>query len=165
MTKLYSYHAGQCDPKKCTSKKLARFGLVKILSTLKSIPYRSIVLDPTSEKVLNPGDSKHMVRGLVVLDYSWKRIREFPRLPGRQKRSLPYLVAANYVNYGKPNFLSSAEALAAALFIMGCEEECGELLSKFGWGNTFLKLNQEPLDEYSKAKNPEEVLKAQELFL
>jgi len=165
MIKLYSYHAKQCDPKKCTSKKLARFGLIKILPTLKSIPFRSIVLDPTSEIMLSPEDKKYLNRGLVVLDYSWKRIKVFPRLPGRQKRALPFLVAANYVNYGKPYLLSSAEALAGALFIIGYEEECKKLMSKFKWGNSFLGLNREPLEKYSKARNMEDVLKAQELFL
>jgi len=152
MLKLYSYHADQCDPKKCTSKKLARFGFLKILHSLKAIPYRSIVLDPTSDITLVPEDKKYLNRGLVILDYSWKKIERFPKLSGRQRRALPYLVAANPVNYGKPELLSSAEALAAALFILDHEEECIKLLSKFKWGMTFLELNKELLEEYSKAK-------------
>lgn len=152
MLKLYSYHADQCDPKKCTSKKLARFGFLKILKSLKAIPYRSIVLDPTSDILLVPEDEKYLNRGLVVLDYSWKRIKRFPTLSGRQRRALPYLIAANPVNYGKPELLSSVEALAAALYILDREEDSIKLLSKFKWGLAFLALNKELLKEYLKAK-------------
>jgi pre-rRNA-processing protein TSR3 len=165
MVDLYSYHANQCDPKKCTSKKLAKFGLARIKTTLKSIPYGSVVLDPTSDILLSPVDRRYLRKGLVVLDYSWKRLGRFPKLPGRQKRALPFLVAANYVNFGKPRLLSSAEALGAALYITGFQEECKAVLSKFKWGNTFLELNREPLEEYSGAENMAGVKRAEELFL
>jgi pre-rRNA-processing protein TSR3 len=150
MPKLYSYHAGQCDSKKCTSKKLARFNLLKILPNLKSIPFRSIVLDPTSETILTPEDRRFLWKGLVVLDFSWKRIEDFPRLPRREKRALPLLIAANPVNYGRPNKLSSVEALAAALVILGETETAEELLGKFKWGPVFLDINKERFEEYSK---------------
>lgn len=154
MPKLYCYHANQCDTKKCTSKKLARFELIKILPALKRIPYRSIVLDPTSEIILTPADEKYLGKGLVVLDYSWKKVGlgagDFPRLPRREKRALPFLVAANPVNYGRPNKLSSVEALAAALVILGEQEMAEELLGKFKWGPVFLEINKERLEEYSK---------------
>ncbi len=153
MPRLYCYHAGQCDTKKCTSKKLARFNLVKVLPSLRSIPYRSIVLDPTSRVILTPGDRKFLDRGLVVLDYSWKKVgqgeKDFPRLPRRERRALPLLVAANPVNYGRPHILSSAEALAGALVILGEREMAEELLGKFKWGPVFLEINRERLKEYS----------------
>ncbi len=153
MPKLYCYHADQCDSKKCTSKKLARFNLLKILPSLRSIPYRSIVLDPTSEMVLTPEDRKYLGKGLVVLDYSWKKLgqgeADFPRLPRRERRALPLLVAANPVNYGKPSLLSSAEALAGALVILGEREMAEEILGKFKWGPVFLVINKERLEEYS----------------
>lgn len=149
MPRLYSYHAGQCDTKKCTSKKLARFDLIKILPSLKSIPFKSIVLDPTSEIILAPEDRRFLGKGLVVLDFSWKKIDKFPRLPRREKRVLPLLVAANPVNYGRPNKLSSVEALAGALVILGERDMAEELLMKFKWGPVFLEINRERLEEYS----------------
>jgi pre-rRNA-processing protein TSR3 len=38
-------------------------------------------------------------------------------------------------------------------------------MSKFKWGQTFLDLNREPLEEYEKARNTEEIIKAQKLFV
>ena len=52
---LLVYHANQCDPKKCSGRKLARFSLVRLtkrLSDLKAF----LVLSPFSEKALSPED-------------------------------------------------------------------------------------------------------------
>jgi pre-rRNA-processing protein TSR3 len=69
------------------------------------------------------------------------------------------------VNYGKPFLLSSAEAFSAALIILGQREQAEELMGKYKWGKTFLDLNREPLEEYEKANNSEEVIQVQSLFL
>ena len=44
-------------------------------------------------------------------------------------RALPFLVASNPVNYGKPFKLTSLEAFSAALFILGEVEYAKELLN------------------------------------
>ncbi|UCD91623.1 MAG: DUF367 family protein [Methanobacteriota archaeon] len=162
---LFAYDAKECDPKKCTSRKLARFRLIRLLHSTKTIPSGSILLTPEGEKALSLEDkSRAEKRGIVVLDLSWKAA-VFPRIPGIHERALPYLLAANPVNYGKPFKLSSVEALAAALHILGEAEQAETILSKFSWGEQFLKLNKEPLDEYAKAKTSKEVVKAQEEFI
>ncbi|MGD0625800.1 MAG: DUF367 domain-containing protein [Thermodesulfobacteriota bacterium] len=57
--------------------------------------------------------------------------------------------------------LSSVEAFSAALYILGFKEEAEKTLSKFSWGEQFIKLNQEPLDRYSSAETSEEVVRIQ----
>jgi pre-rRNA-processing protein TSR3 len=83
----------------------------------------------------------------------------------RIRRALPFLIAANPVNFGKPCVLSSVEALAAALYIIGEKDRAAELLSKVSWGIRFLEVNREPLDLYTSAKDSTEVIKIQELYI
>jgi len=83
----------------------------------------------------------------------------------RIRRALPFLIAANPVNFGKPCVLSSVEALAAALYIIGEKDKAIELLSKVSWGIRFLEVNKEPLDMYTNAKDSSEVIKIQELYI
>ncbi len=163
--KLFAYDAKECDPKKCTSRKLARFMLLRLLPTTQKIPSGSILLTPEAERALSRMDKRRAEkRGIVVLDVSW-RVATFPRIPGVTERALPFLVAANPVNYGKPFKLSSVEAFAAALIILGEEDQARLVLSKFAWGEQFLKLNEEPLEDYAKAKNSREIVEAQKQFI
>jgi pre-rRNA-processing protein TSR3 len=163
---LYIYHASQCNPKKCTGKKLARFGFASLFEKVQKIPSKSILLDPMAEQALSPKDSTE--KGITVLDCSWEEVeRVFPQLlrMNLKHRALPYLVAANPVNFGRPFKLTSVEAFAAALYILGYKEQAENILAKFGWGHTFLDLNREPLDDYSMAKDSSEVVKIQEEYM
>ena len=164
---LYAYDAGQCDPKKCTAKKLARAGLITSVNVMRKIPYNTILLVPIAEKALSPADRKS-TNSITVFDCSWSKIDTFEdtlRKLKRKKRALPYLIASNPTNYGKPFILSSAEALAAALFIFGEPEQSQYILSKFKWGNEFLRLNEERLLAYSEAKDSKEVVEMQKRFM
>ena len=62
----------QDDPKKCTAKRLEKFGLARNYNKISHLPPRGIVLDPFSDKVLSPEDSiLGEVGGLVGVDCSW----------------------------------------------------------------------------------------------
>lgn len=76
---------------------------------------------------------------------------------GRNQRLLPYLLAANSVNYGKPHKLNTAEATAACLYIVGFKKEAHTLLSPFSYGEEFIRLNFECLEAYSACANESEV--------
>jgi pre-rRNA-processing protein TSR3 len=161
--RLYVYDEGHCDPKKCTGKKMVRFNLAQELASLKRVPYGAVVLTPFSEKSISRED-RHAAEshGLLVMDLSWNQIETFPPLrKDLKQRSLPYMLAANPVNWGKPFKLSSVEALAAALYIMGYQDQALTTLAKFTWGEQFIKLNQEPLDRYSQAETSAEVVRIQ----
>ncbi len=157
--RLYALRLGQDDPRRCTSGKLSKFGLIEELGKPSHIPGRAILLDPFSERVLTPGDRERILGGgLVVVDCSWERAEEVfsRRLPGIHRR-LPLLMAANPTKFAKLGVLSSAEALAAALFITGFRALARELLGKFKWGRAFLDLNEGPLECYSRAGDEAEM--------
>ncbi|HEX3000946.1 MAG TPA: DUF367 family protein [Methanoregula sp.] len=163
MIPLYAFRDNSCDPRKCTVKKLERAGFLKIFQKLQQIPRNTLILDPTAEQALSPAD--RFVKSLTVLDCSWEVLDTGAISSWRIRRALPFLMAANPVNFGKPCKLSSVEAVAAALFIMGEKERAGELLSKVNWGIRFLEVNKEPLELYASAKDSTEVVKYQALFI
>jgi len=144
----------QDDPKKCTAAKMVKFGLAQ---NIKKIGSKGLVLDPFSEKTLLPKD-KSMIRSIVGIDCSWNLAEQaFSKKFSGIKRKLPPLLAGNPVNYSKLNKLTTVEALAASLFILGSKEQSLELLDKFKWGHTFYELNQNLLEEYSKVENESQI--------
>ena len=163
MIPLYAYRDNSCDPRKCTVKKLEKAGFLTIFTKISQIPRNTLLLDPTAEQALSPADK--YARSITVLDCSWVVLDTGKVRSWRIRRALPFLVAANPVNFGKPCMLSSVEALAAALFILGNKERATAVLSKVSWGVRFLEVNQEPLDLYADAKDSTDVIKIQELFI
>jgi len=161
------YHAAQDDPRKCTTLKLKRFGLARVVPHVRALPHGAVVLNPFSSKAFSPADrSIIMKEGLAAIDCSWIHASQVFELDTRGvSRALPYLIAANPVNYGTPTKLSTVEALAAALYIAGFIEEAERLLSKFKWGPEFIRLNRKMLDAYAKAKNSTEVVELQTKFM
>lgn len=165
---LTVYWLAQDDPKKNTARKLERFSLLSLTDELRRLPRGALLLDPYAQRALSREDHPTaMQRGLVALDCSWKTAEEaFPK--AREKmtpRALPFLVAANPVNYGKPFQLSTAEALAASCWILGERAQAEALMSKFIWGETFLALNKEPLAAYAAAATSADVVAAQADFV
>jgi len=116
-----------------------------------------LVLDPFSEKTLLPKD-RSIVNSIVGIDCSWNLAdHAFSQKFNGIKRKLPPLFAGNPVNYSKLNKLTTVEALSGSLYILGFKEQSLELLNKFKWGHTFYELNQNLLDDYSKAENQEQI--------
>lgn len=161
------YHSGQCDPKKCTALKLKRHGLVRIVRQIKFLPKRAVVLNPLSEIAFSPADRERIENfGLAALDFSWEHAEEVLLKNVRgTSRCLPYFIAGNPVNFGKPTKLSTVEALAAALYIAGFKDEAKRLLSVFTWGHTFLEINEERLESYVKAKDSTDIVELQKQFM
>ena len=164
--KLAMWDFGQCDAKKCTGRKLSRLGMLKELRV--SNGFGGIVLSPAGNQCVSREDySLIQKKGLAVVDCSWARLDDVPfvRLRCTAPRLLPWLVAANPVNYGRPCQLSCVEALSAALTICGEEKTANLLLDKFKWGHAFMSLNGELLRAYSKCQNSAEIISVQNAWL
>ena len=157
------YNAKQCDSRKCSGSKLRRFGLIREVLQIRYLPKRAVVLNPFSEVAFSPADKERMERyGLVGLDCSWEKAEKVMLKHVRgTSRCLPVLIAGNPVNFGKATKLSTVEALAAALYIVGFEEQASQLLSIFKWGHTFLELNYERLESYKNARDSSEIVEIQ----
>jgi len=165
--KIVVYHAAQCDPKKCSALKLKRHNMIRIVYRINQLPKNAIVLNPFSEWAFSPADREQIERnGIAALDFSWEHAEKMKPLSKRRfSRCLPYLVAANPVNYGSPTKLSTVEALAAAFYIAGLKQKAEFLLSIFKWGPEFIRLNYERLEAYAKAKDSKEILEMQKRFM
>jgi pre-rRNA-processing protein TSR3 len=147
---------GQDDPDKCTAKKMIRMGLATEVSRKFHAASSLLVLNPFGEIVMSPEDKNS--KGILDIDCSWNFAREvfFKKLGGKHRR-LPALLAGNPTNYSKMGMLSSVEAVAGSLYILGEKEDASRYLSLYKWGPTFLSLNADPLEEYSRAKTEDEV--------
>ncbi|MDE0090489.1 MAG: ribosome biogenesis protein [Thaumarchaeota archaeon] len=157
----------QDDPRKCTAARLLKAGIAR---KIRGVPRgrRAIILNPYSDTILMPSDGR--TAGAVVgVDCSWRlaggefgapRDAEGGRKRGRgggaarqydagSSRRLPPLLAGNPVNYAKVGMLTTAEAIAASLFIMGYDDMAHNVLGRFRWGHTFYDLNRNILAEYA----------------
>ncbi|KAG0322014.1 ribosome biogenesis protein tsr3 [Dissophora globulifera] len=155
-----------CDPKRCSGKKLVRKGLVKTLKINQR--FLGVCMTPNGEQAVSPADRDIVAEhGLAVVDCSWAKLADVPfkKLRAGHDRLLPYLVATNPVNYGRPWKLNCVEALAACFYITGFDEYGDELLSKFKWGHAFRKVNAELLSKYSKCTDSASVIATQNEYL
>jgi len=164
------FDARECDPKRCTARRLARMGLATDVPRIKLLPRGALLLDPFAQKALSAEDVPvAQVRGIVVLDCSWRTAEDTfaaaRRVAALECRALPFLLAANPVNYGRAMRLSSLEAAEAALFILGEPGHAARLARAHDWGRTFLELNREPLEDYASARTSAEVVRLQSLYV
>ncbi|KAG8745365.1 ribosome biogenesis protein tsr3 [Ceratobasidium sp. 414] len=147
-----------CDPKRCSGKKLSRLGLITDLRVGQR--FRGIVVTPKGTQPVSPADRDVVAQaGVAVVECSWARLDDVPfaKLRSPHERLLPYLVATNPVNYGKPWRLNCVEALAAAFYIVGMDECAEVLLGKFSWGHSFWKVNGGLLKRYQACADAAEV--------
>lgn len=151
------YMLRQDDPSKCTAAKLVKF---RIAEPARYIGQRTIVLNPFSEQPVTRHDNK-LADSVCAIDCSWEKaddVLKQKRLVAHGiGRRLPALLAANPVNYAKLAKLSSAEALAGALYIVGDATVAAQIMDKFKWGHTFLELNRNLLQDYSNADTADQV--------
>lgn len=164
--RLCMWDFAQCHPKRCTGARLAKRGMFQRMP-LKQ-PFRGIVLTPKGTVSVSPADTTILeASGMSVIDCSWARLEEIPfrQMQAGHHRLLPFLVAANTVNYGRPSKLSCAEAAAATLYICGKQDAATLLMNQFAWGEEFLRINRELLDLYGSCKDAEEVVARQNEWL
>ncbi len=124
------------------------------------MPKRAIILNPFGEIAFSPADRQRVADfGLAALDCSWEHAEKVlsHHVKGTS-RCLPVLIAGNPTNFAKATKLTTAEALAAALYIAGFKGEAQELLSIFTWGHTFFELNAALLEDYAAAKDSTEIV-------
>ena len=163
---LAMWDLAQCDPKRCSGRKLARLGCLRELRVQQR--WAGVALTPNATETISPKDYDVLnANGLAVVDCSWNRLDDVPfgKLHSAAPRLLPWLVAANPVNYGKPCKLTCAEALAGGLYIAGYPDAAEALMNKFKWGHGFISLNRELLESYMKCTTSEEVIETQNRWL
>lgn len=160
MLGVFALEMGQDDPTKCTARKMVIMDLARGVSRKFHASDKVIVLNPWAHRMLSPPD--RVAKSILVVDASWNQAQEvfFRKLGGKHRR-LPVLLAANPTNYARPGVLSSLEAVAATMYILGEVEEAARYLSIYKWGPTFLTLNQEPLEAYRRARTEGKVLQAE----
>ncbi|MGI0047312.1 MAG: DUF367 family protein [Nitrosotalea sp.] len=144
----------QDDPAKCTAAKLVKFGLAK---QVRRTSQNTMVLDPFAKRIVLKNDGT-AVNSITAIDCSWELAqKEFTRNFTGFSCKLPPLLAGNPVNYSKLGKLTTAESIAATLFIMKFDDQAHAVLNKFKWGHTFFELNQDLLKDYSNAETQEKI--------
>lgn len=125
-----------------------------------------MVLDPYAPQPLSRADRPTAERyGILAIDCSWNRLSlrgGFSEAEGDaapRHRRLPFLIATNPQHYGRLGELNTAEALGAALFLLGHPKEAAGLLEGFAGGPAFLDINRDRLDRFARAVDGDATLR------
>ena len=163
MMKIQVLMFEQDDPSKCTAAKLVKFG---IATRIKHLTGKDMILNPFAKEFVLKND-RDLTGSITAIDCSWELAQGmFLKRFAGLSRKLPPLLAGNPVNYSKVGKLTTAEAIAGAMYILDYKELADSVLGKFKWGHTFFDLNQYLLQDYIDAKTTEDVVKiAQEYCL
>ncbi|KAI1371634.1 DUF367-domain-containing protein [Hypoxylon crocopeplum] len=160
--KAACWDLNHCDPKRCSGKKLIRLGLMRDLHLGQR--HNGVIITPNGKHKLSPADKELMEQyGAAVVECSWARTNEvqWNKVGGKCERLLPYLVAANTVNYGKPLRLNCVEALAASFYICGHPDWAEDILKPFNYGESFLNINSKLLKKYAACADEEGIIKTE----
>lgn len=155
-----------CDSKRCSGKRLQHFGLLRQLPLNTKHP--GVIISPNAKTILSPSDTPLLEQhGAAVVECSWVRIAEIPwsKIGGKCERLLPYLVAANPVNYGRPWRLNCVEALAACFMICGKTDWAETVLQHFAYGEQFLRINRSLFKRYAAATDEADMKRIEEKWL
>jgi len=164
--KAACWDLGHCDPKRCSGKKLMKLGLMRDLHVGQRHP--GVIITPNGKHTISPADAPLMEQfGAAVVECSWARTAEiqWSKVGGKCERLLPYLVAANSVNYGKPLRLNCVEALAAAFYICRHPEWAEEVLAPFSYGTEFLEINATLLKKYAACEDEEGIKRTEKEWM
>lgn len=163
--KLWEF--GQNDPKKDSGSRLTRLGVAESLRI--GCGFNGIVLSSETTNYISAADKDILsTYGVAGINCSWNRLQEIPFGSlgrDRNQRVLPYLLAANSINYGRPFKLNTAEAIAAALYIAGFKEDALHVMSSFNYGAEFFRINEEALLLYTGCATGAEVAAAHVSFM
>ena len=152
--------ADEDDPKRCSGRRLVRAEMAREVPDGRPPPRGAVLLDPHAPVPLSRADRERAIRGgVVAVDCSWNRIGATGRYPRQLttldrltfRRRLPWLVAANPQHHGRLGELNTAEALAAALVLLGERGRAERVLETFPGGPTFFDLNAEAFAQYVRA--------------
>ncbi len=164
---LHVIHLDQDDPRKCSSRRMEKFGFCNLHKDLKKSPKRGILLDPLAGQLIGPDERNLIEKGgaLVGLDCSWKQIDSSVEYLSNKtrldNRTLPIVLAANPVSWGKPGRLSNVEAFAVALILLGRRKQAEKIMKPFKFCEQFFTLNKEPLEAYELASSNQELANVQ----
>lgn len=164
--KAACWDLGHCDPKRCSGKRLMKVGLMRGLHLGQR--FNGVIITPNGKHVVSPADKELLeTYGAAVVECSWARTKEvqWNKVGGKCERLLPYLVAANTVNYGKPWRLNCAEALAAAFAICGHLDWATQVLEPFSYGEAFLKINASLLRKYAECEDEKAIKRTEEEWI
>jgi pre-rRNA-processing protein TSR3 len=168
--RLYLWLAGEDHPKVCTGRKLVRAGWAREVGGGDRRSGAPILLDPRAPTPLSSADAARARRdGVLGIDCSWNRLAERGGFPPptpvgngpSAHRRLPLLVPTNPQHYGRTTELTTAEAFAAALYLLGEESRARRLLDAFPGGAAFFDVNAVALHRYREAATGDELLAAE----
>jgi pre-rRNA-processing protein TSR3 len=140
-----------------------------VISTTRRPVGSPLVLDPYADRPLSASDRGDARRGLVGVDCSWNRLGDRGRYPAAiswlpempERRRLPWLYAANPQHFGRLGELNTAEAFAAALWVLGEPERARSLLGRFPGGAAFFEVNRSALARYAGCTTELEIREAE----